>query len=56
MSHARELPAKFKYMAGAGVISGGIDPGKIKDFHEIRNNLGKGQKGNQPAIQFRTFH
>jgi hypothetical protein len=36
VSHARELPAKFKNMTGTGVFDGGIDPGEIKNFHEVR--------------------
>jgi len=36
MSHAGELPAKFKHVAGTGVFGGGVDPGEIKDFHDTR--------------------
>jgi hypothetical protein len=45
VSHTRELPAKFKYVAGAGVFGGRIDPGEIKNFHGFpKKDFGKDRR------------
>jgi len=41
VSHTRELPTKFKNVAGTGILSDNINPGEIKNLHGTGESIGK---------------
>jgi len=45
VSHAHELPTKFKNVTSAGIFGGRIDPSKIKNLHGFpKKNFGKDKR------------